>query len=601
MSGSLLGIPEVDTFGTQETAITPRDVRQFGGNIPNFITSVIARRDVTFREGLAIRGAIEESRIRGTSRALIGAGEFGLNLALQGTVQTSKSGRFNERTTLSLPRPSLGLVPTEAVRTELGTSALLLAGTGYGAVGTFRAGFVAGGIRGGTANILRGFSLVSIRPGTYAPELGVEDFGVASVRRVNIEGTNRFIERCSRESLVSDLARIESAGVGIRGEKVTIGAGVTLTQQRVATVDVFGRPSFSTVTRGEPFTAGFRSLAEPLSLGSVVTPRGTTTLYGGSLKVGRIGDVDVGLGSQVIPTIKVRDVSFAQSDVISLRPEARLAFRAVEPTLDVVPGTEFISLERSAAQFSGGRTKPTLNIGKGTITQLTKSSFTPITQTKAVTFARLQPSSSARSVLGLSSGSTQSLTRQSSIYAGTGLYERTEGGLVPQSMFRGRVSITPLDYQQRYSVRSAVIPTQSLGLANVYRSPSLPRQRTPQLTIPRARQDTFQFTGITPIQTSISITRTRPPRSPFVGIPFTPIRPPPSRTPRYDTSLFLNTFRGSNLFKASSFRPRYTPSLTATTFNIRGVIPKRFRGGTIDLGRRVIGISPRRKRKKRRK
>ena len=190
--------------------------------------------------------------------------------------------------------------------------------------------------------------------------------------------------------------------------------------------------------------------------------------------------------------------------------------------------------------------------------------------------------------MGLSSAAlqqTQSMSQslRTSPYAGLGLYERTEGGLVPgqlQRNFQRTILLPTLGIRERTIQQGLIFPGLLTG--------TISRQRERTLLIPREalipRLTTERFT--------------------FVG---TPIRP------RFDIpGGFIFPFgflglesrkgRGSSLF--GRFYSRYSPSLTSRTFGLFGRPSKRaLRTGVVTPFERryLLGRSKRRSSRKRRR
>lgn len=200
--------------------------------------------------------------------------------------------------------------------------------------------------------------------------------------------------------------------------------------------------------------------------------------------------------------------------------------------------------------------------------------------------------------------------------------------------------------------RSGTITRQQLGTTS-FTSPSLSAETslttsqvqsvfiTPNLaTTQRLRQTqtpqirTTQLTGLTQVQspavTTIQIPRMRLTQTPFLAttpqqtnIPTQIFKPTLVQTPRLSTpnvpfltgspfnfvpnlpklpSFYFSQNIGRGSFLRGNRGQRYSPSLTASSLNIVGTIPKRFRGGVVDpFSTRVIPlIGGRGKKKKRR-
>ncbi len=228
--------------------------------------------------------------------------------------------------------------------------------------------------------------------------------------------------------------------------------------------------------------------------------------------------------------------------------------------------------------------------------------------------ARPSTSQAQETLLGSTSAQplkslTQNIARTSSIlnqgsglrvrqsaYYGMGLYERTEAQSVLATRTRSvsqRPSAVLLGNQ--FMELSDERPRLVLGLITPTRTRSRQGPRQIPLTIQGSGLSTGQKTrqGLAIILTGKTISpRTSFPRS------FPPYRPPIY----FPNALGLGSTRGRGSLFRGSFSPRYTASLTSSTFGLFGKVPKRYRSGEVDpFGRRVIPLFSRKTRKKRRK
>lgn len=199
----------------------------------------------------------------------------------------------------------------------------------------------------------------------------------------------------------------------------------------------------------------------------------------------------------------------------------------------------------------------------------------------------------------LGSGSNILQTQSQSAYAGLGLYERTEsfGSLTTRTSQLTR----PL---RRTSLGLGSVGVTALGLDTGIRTRGRSGTGLSFATPQALRFNQAQVSGLGLGQGS----RTRQSSRSGLGlglgtiaptIPISPFRPFRPRTPFIPQgfALGLGTSPGRSRSLFGSFNPRYTPSLTGSTFNLRGIIPKSYRTGNVGVGIRPISINSRRKRR----
>ena len=147
-----------------------------------------------------------------------------------------------------------------------------------------------------------------------------------------------------------------------------------------------------------------------------------------------------------------------------------------------------------------------------------------------------------------------------------------------QAIFQNQKQNTGLGAGILYSPRTKTKQNQGQGLIQIQR----PKQTTRQIT----RQINIHQFGFGDISFA----------TPTIPINF---RPTTKSYPPILPSFYLSSMPGKGNSLFGSFNPRYIPSLTAEAFNLRGIVPKRFRGGVIDpFARRLIPQGKNRKRRR---